>query len=79
MTVRVKYFAVLREQRGLDEETVTTSVAIACDLYSELKTQHGFSLDPRFVRTAINGMFVDKDYLLIDNDEVVFIPPVAGG
>jgi len=79
MTIRVKYFAILREQRGLDEESITTMVSSVSELYSELSAQFGFTLDPQFVRTAVNGDFVDDDHLLTDNDEVVYIPPVAGG
>ena len=43
------------------------------------------SLSPRLglaaarVRAAVNGEFVEDGHALRDGDEVVFVPPVAGG
>jgi len=28
---------------------------------------------------AVNGAFTDWNHRLVDNDEVVFVPPVSGG
>lgn len=79
MRVKVCYFAVLREQRGLSREEVEANAATPGALYSELRTRHAFSLEPGLVRAAVNGEFVEMDARLEDGDEVVFIPPVAGG
>ena len=35
-TIKVQYFAVLREKRGVSEETVRTTAATALALYTEL-------------------------------------------
>jgi len=78
-TVRVQYFALLREQRGLSQETLTTTMTDAATLYAELGARHGFSLPLEHLRAAINGDFVPWPAPLKDGDEVVFIPPVAGG
>ncbi|MBZ0167311.1 MAG: MoaD/ThiS family protein, partial [Candidatus Omnitrophica bacterium] len=40
---------------------------------------HGFSLGTETVRVSVNGVYASWDTPLSDNDEVVFIPPVAGG
>ena len=42
--VRVRYFAVLRDQRGLGEESVATEASTAAELYEELARRHGFTL-----------------------------------
>jgi molybdopterin converting factor subunit 1 len=77
--VGVQYFAILREQRGLSEESVSTEAATPAALYEELRARHGFTLSPARVRAAVNGDFVAASAALKDGDAVVFIPPVAGG
>lgn len=79
ITVKIRYFAILREQRGLSEETLDTSAASPEQLYQELAARHQFSLPASQVRAAVNGEFVAGARPLQDRDEVVFIPPVAGG
>jgi molybdopterin converting factor subunit 1 len=78
-TVRVRYFAALRDQRGRDEEEVTTAAATAGALYDELRRSHGFTLAPDRLRVAVNDEFRPWTTQLRDADSVVFIPPVAGG
>lgn len=77
MTVR--YFAILRERRGLETEAVQTKARSPIELYAELSGTHGLGLPATMVKCAVNGAFVESDHLLNDGDEVVFIPPVAGG
>lgn len=78
-SVSIQYFAILREQRGTDQETVRTDAPDAQSLYAELATRHGFTLPVDRLRAAINGEFVPWPGPLSDGDQVVFIPPVAGG
>ena len=78
-TVQIQYFAVLREQRGLSEERVSTAAATLAALYEELRARHGFALPGDRVRAALNGDFAPASTLLRDGDSLVFIPPVAGG
>ncbi|MBS1200041.1 MAG: molybdopterin-converting factor chain 1 [Proteobacteria bacterium] len=77
--VRLKYYAVLREQAGRGEETVETGAADAAGLFEELAARHGFSLGRDRLRVAVNAEFADWSRTLADGDEIVFIPPVAGG
>jgi molybdopterin synthase sulfur carrier subunit len=78
-TLDVHYFAILREQRGLSQEKLTTAAATPGALYEELRARHGFTLPGDRVRAAVNDAFVDAATLLRDGDRIVFIPPVAGG
>jgi molybdopterin converting factor subunit 1 len=78
-TISVRYFAILREQRGLTHEQLTTAAATPRALYEELRARHGFTLPADRVRAAINGEFATSAAALHDGDEIVFVPPVAGG
>ena len=78
-TISVQYFAILREQRGVSDETLSTAAATPTALYEELRARHRFTLPADRVRAAVNDAFVPADAALRDGDRVVFIPPVAGG
>ena len=75
----VQYYALLREQAGRREESLVSSAATAAELYAELLQRYPFTLAPQLLRVAINAEFRDWTAPLADGDEVVFIPPVAGG
>lgn len=77
--VHVQYFAVLREQAGRSEETLSTAAATPADLYEEVRAAHGFALPRAMLRVAVNDEFRDWSVALAHGDRVVFIPPVAGG
>jgi molybdopterin converting factor subunit 1 len=79
LTLRVQYFALLREQAGRSEEQVTTNAATPAELYAELKGRYPFKLTRDQLRVAINAEFGDWATPLAEGDSVVFIPPVAGG
>ena len=78
-TVLVRYFAILREQRGLGEERLETAAATAGELYRELQGRHPLTLAAERLRVAINDAFEPWGAPIKDGDAVVFIPPVAGG
>ncbi len=78
-TVHIQYFAILREQRGVAEETRETNAPDAETLYRELAEAHDFTLPADRLRAAINGEFVPWPGPIENGDKIVFIPPVAGG
>jgi len=77
--LRLRYYALLREQAGCAEEQLETAAGDAATLYAELAARHGFSLPRERLKLAVNAEFADWTHPLADGDEVVFIPPVAGG
>ena len=79
MSVTVQYFAILREQRGLTQEKLTTAALTPAALYDELRARYNFTLPGDRVRAAVNDEFVASATPLREGDRVVFIPPVAGG
>jgi molybdopterin-guanine dinucleotide biosynthesis protein A len=78
-TLRVQYYAILREQAGRSEETLDTTASTPAELYDELRQRHPFQLNPAQLKVALNSDFSDWNTPLRHGDTVVFIPPVAGG
>jgi molybdopterin-guanine dinucleotide biosynthesis protein A len=78
-TLRVQYYAILREQAGRSEETLDTTATTPAELYDELRQRHPFQLNPAQLKVALNSDFSDWNTPLRHGDTVVFIPPVAGG
>lgn len=79
MKIQVRYFAVLRDRRGLGEEALEIESQTARQLADHLIAEHQLDLPSPLIRVAINGAFVADDTVLRDGDTVVLIPPVAGG
>ena len=51
--VKLRYFALLREQRGLDAEMVETRASTPRELYREIAATHGFTLPEDRVGVAV--------------------------
>ena len=78
-TLHIKYYAALREQRGLSQEQYVTESANPSELYQELSERFSLSVHPQLLRPAINDRFAAWESPLQDGDKIIFIPPVAGG
>lgn len=79
LSITIRYFAALREARGLSEETVKINTRTPRTLYKTLQEQHSFTLSDKDIKVVVNDQFQDWNISLHDGDRVVFIPPVAGG
>jgi molybdopterin converting factor subunit 1 len=79
--VRVRYFALQREQLGRREEALELpDRATVADAWRELVTANPILAGANgFVRFARNGTYVESVEHLADSDELAIIPPVAGG
>ena len=77
--IKIKYFAVLKQQRRLDQEELEIEPVTVKELYRKLAEDYGFALDEQLVKSAVNGGYVTGDYRLKTGDRLVFIPPVSGG
>lgn len=78
MRVLVRHFAMLREQRGVEEEWVEFEDAtVVSALYEQLFPPGPEGALP--VMFAVNQVYVQADQPLVDGDEVAFIPPLGGG
>jgi sulfur-carrier protein len=84
MSIKVLYFASLRETLGYSHETLTLPAEIASvgALRAHLAGRGGVweALgEGRNVRAAVNQDMVGADAPVADRDEVAFFPPVTGG
>ena len=79
ISIRVQYFAVLRELAGRSDETVPTDAETTAQLYGELLERYEFTLGTDQIRVVVNDSFCELTTKLRDGDDVVFLPPVAGG
>ncbi len=93
VTVTLRYFALVREAMGMSEEKVQVEGGKVIDVLRWLATHHADELVPtvldangklpRRYRLLHNGMVCPSAAMgkekISDGDEVVLIPPVAGG
>lgn len=84
-TVKLVYFAWVRERVGLAEETVTlpASVVTIADLATWLTSRgenygHAFE-NASVVRAAIDHVHARADASLAGAREIAFFPPMTGG
>ncbi|MBP9853294.1 MAG: MoaD/ThiS family protein [Candidatus Omnitrophica bacterium] len=78
-TVHIKYYALLKEESGLNSETLQTDCITVQDLYVFLRKKYAFKLSTDILRVSVNSQYVHWQTHIKENDEIVFIPPVAGG
>ena len=84
MTVKIVFFASLREALGVDsvDLQVSGSPSISA-LISQLANQQSPEwlgiLTAENIRIAVNQDMINEDVGIIDGDEVAFFPPVTGG
>ena len=81
MKVRLLFFAVLRDITGKNETEVSVAEGTrAADIWNSLRREHAslasYAKPPMI---AINEDYATPETPLRDGDELVFIPPVAGG
>lgn len=79
MKLHLQYFAALREDRGLAEETIETSATNPKELYIELQKAHAFKLDFKDLKVAKGEAFCSWDTPLNEGDTITYLPPVGGG
>ena len=77
MSIKVRYFASLKESVGRSEDNLTiTGVLTVNEVWN--RANSGKPL-PGNILAAVNMDYVGFDSLVKDGDEVAFFPPVTGG
>jgi len=80
MTVKVRFFASLRERlRSSEVLRDLPSGATVGDLLTALQADFPAFAGSGRVSIAVNAEYVDARHTLADGDEVALIPPVSGG
>jgi molybdopterin converting factor subunit 1 len=80
MTVRVRFFASLRERlRASEVEREVPPGATVAELVALLHEDFPAFAGSGRVSIAVNAEYVDPRHRLADGDEVALIPPVSGG
>jgi len=81
IAVKARLFARLREQAGVEIETIELPAGSSVgDVYEALRRSHpGLEPDRASVRAALNQEFAGWESTVANGDEVAFIPPVSGG
>ena len=77
MSIKVRYFASLKESIGRSEdELIFTGPLTVYDVWQQINPDKPI---PNHVLAAINMDYVNWDSPVSDGDEVSFFPPVTGG
>ena len=77
MSIRVRYFANLREEMGREEEHLAAEgISTVSDVW---KAVNDSLCLPDLILCAVNMEFATPDSSVKDGDEVAFFPPITGG
>lgn len=81
MQVRVRLFAVLREEIGAEELELELPLGATAGSMIEILAERSPHLSPLLARCliAVNGNYEWRDKALLAGDEVAVLPPVSGG
>ncbi|MDX1654361.1 MAG: MoaD/ThiS family protein [Candidatus Competibacteraceae bacterium] len=77
MSIRVKYFASLRDRLGRTEDRLEVEAPLTvAEVWSRLWPNTPL---PPNILAAVNMEYADLDHPVADGAEVAFFPPVTGG
>ena len=77
MVIVVKYFASISDAVGKTSEKIVLQHEMTVgEVWTDVSKNIKYAGK---VMTAVNHKYVDENYLLRDEDEVAFFPPVTGG
>jgi len=81
MTVKVLFFAKLREKMGIKEVDIELNQSVTLAQFEALLTAQypQFADLPQPVLVSVNQEFAANEQMVSAGDEVAFFPPVTGG
>tara|TARA_R110001592_G_C13105398_1_gene744511 strand:- start:1000 stop:1236 length:237 start_codon:yes stop_codon:yes gene_type:complete len=78
MILKLKYFGMIAEAVGKENEMIDFSFNTVEELEKVLKNQYS-KLTLMNFKIAVNQSIVEPSVLLKENDEIALLPPFAGG
>jgi len=79
ITVNARYFGILTELTGLNEERIRLKAEDLVQLRREMEEKYP-GMEQEEHRIAINGSIVPEEYKMKgDEREIAFLPPFSGG
>lgn len=78
-TLKLQYFAAMRDFTGSTEEMLQTTAVTPEDVWIELVERYQVNLKKNSLKVVVNDEFADWTTTLDDGDSLVYLPPVAGG
>jgi molybdopterin converting factor subunit 1 len=79
LKIKVRYFALFREQAGRDSELIEFPGGTAAELFQMMSDIHPGLKSEAAALVAVNDEMCEWETILVEDDEVLFFPPVAGG
>ena len=83
--MKIKYFAWLKDEVGCEEEEIDLPAEVSdVGMLIDWLSRRGPKYEKAFefievIKVVVNQTYVHNDHAINDNDEVIFIPPIAGG
>ncbi len=77
MSIKVRFFASLKEQLGRQEQCLDTQeIKTVKDVWKRINPEESL---PEQILTSVNMDYADENTPVKDGDEVAFFPRVTGG
>lgn len=83
--MKIKYFAWIKDKAGCEEEEINlpvevTNVGMLINWLSRRGPQYEDAFEfIEVIKVVVNQTYVLNDHPVKNEDEVIFIPPIAGG
>tara|TARA_E500000178_G_C16503019_1_gene522525 strand:- start:112 stop:357 length:246 start_codon:yes stop_codon:yes gene_type:complete len=81
--MKIIYFASVKQIIGVGEESMNIkgkiSVGEIINILKKRSQQYSLAFKNTNIQCAVNCRFVNKSYIVSNNDEIAFFPPVTGG
>lgn len=78
MKVTIKYFGMIAESAGKQEEIMDLPEDFSAENLKDQQVEKYGLKDPEAVQLAVNQQ-LNQDIKLKEGDEIAFLPPFAGG
>ena len=77
--IKVKYFALVGERRGVQNDDYETEAGTARELLREIEASKVIPLTTNISKAVINGRYVEWDEPIKEGDLVTLLSPFSGG